>query len=177
MDLTKGSESHTRGDLNKLVRKINSRDYTTFFFNNAYRNEINVPRLGGAPADLVTPALFRLTRESLIPKFPRGPLPLQESFRMGFSTVAIIVEEVCTSIWDRLQPLYMPEPTQELWEKSILGYKSLWQFPNCLGSIDGKHTNQYQGQSANQVECRLSRLLSNGEVIFFRVLPRSSKLT
>ncbi|KAJ8933224.1 hypothetical protein NQ318_010592 [Aromia moschata] len=37
------------------------------------RNEINVPRLGGAPADLVTPALFRLTRESLIPKFPRAP--------------------------------------------------------------------------------------------------------
>ncbi|KAJ8937943.1 hypothetical protein NQ318_013199 [Aromia moschata] len=61
------------------------------------------------------------------------------SFRMGFSTVAIIVEEVCTAIWDRLQPLYMPEPTHELWEKSILGYKNLWQFPNCLGSIDGNH--------------------------------------
>lgn len=33
----------------------------------------------------------------------------------------------------------MPEPTQELWEKSISGYENLWQFPNCLGSIDGKH--------------------------------------
>ncbi|XP_050308271.1 uncharacterized protein LOC126744759 [Anthonomus grandis grandis] len=61
------------------------------------------------------------------------------SFRLGFSTVAIIVEEVCTVIWSKLQPIYMPEPTQELWEKSVLGYENLWQFPNCLGSIDGKH--------------------------------------
>ncbi|XP_050294323.1 uncharacterized protein LOC126734665 [Anthonomus grandis grandis] len=61
------------------------------------------------------------------------------NFRLGFSTVAIIVEEVCSVIWSKLQPIYMPEPTQELWEKSVLGYENLWQFPNCLGSIDGKH--------------------------------------
>lgn len=61
------------------------------------------------------------------------------SFRIGFSTVASIIEEVCEAIWKRLQPIYMPEPTAEIWEKSISGYKNVWQFPNCLGSIDGKH--------------------------------------
>ncbi|XP_050500955.1 uncharacterized protein LOC126880922 [Diabrotica virgifera virgifera] len=61
------------------------------------------------------------------------------SFRLGFSTVATIVDETSEAIWNRLQPIYMPEPTEEIWEKSILGFKNVWQFPNCLGSIDGKH--------------------------------------
>ncbi|PNF36799.1 hypothetical protein B7P43_G09636, partial [Cryptotermes secundus] len=61
------------------------------------------------------------------------------SFRMGFSTVSDIVKEVCDAIWKRLQPTYMPEPTKEMWEEIILGFNETWQFPNCLGSIDGKH--------------------------------------
>nr|XP_023020608.1 uncharacterized protein LOC111509151 [Leptinotarsa decemlineata] len=60
------------------------------------------------------------------------------SFRMGFSTVSKIVEEVCCAIWTRLQPIYMPEPTTEIWETSISAFKDIWNFPNCLGSIDGK---------------------------------------
>lgn len=61
------------------------------------------------------------------------------SFRLGFSTVASIVEEVCEAIWHKLQPIYIPQPTMEVWEKSIKGFQDLWQFPNYLGSIDGKH--------------------------------------
>lgn len=33
----------------------------------------------------------------------------------------------------------MPEPTKEIWEKSAEGFKNVWQFPNCIGAIDGKH--------------------------------------
>uniref|UniRef100_A0A6P7H082 Uncharacterized protein LOC114348702 n=1 Tax=Diabrotica virgifera virgifera TaxID=50390 RepID=A0A6P7H082_DIAVI len=61
------------------------------------------------------------------------------SFRLGFSTVATIVDETSEAIWRRLQPIYVPETTKEIWEKSILGFKNIWQFPNCLGYIDGKH--------------------------------------
>ncbi|XP_050310637.1 uncharacterized protein LOC126746421 [Anthonomus grandis grandis] len=58
---------------------------------------------------------------------------------MGFSTVSQIINEVCDAIWKHLQPIYMPEPSTELWERTISRFENSWQFPNCIGSIDGKH--------------------------------------
>lgn len=28
---------------------------------------------------------------------------------------------------------------RDLWSKVADGYKELWQFPNCVGAVDGKH--------------------------------------
>lgn len=50
-----------------------------------------------------------------------------------------IVTEVCEAICSNLQNLYLPEPTTEIWKQSEEGFTSIWQFPNCIGSIDGKH--------------------------------------
>lgn len=33
----------------------------------------------------------------------------------------------------------MPKPTMQQWEHIISGFENKWQFPNCIGSIDGKH--------------------------------------
>ena len=35
--------------------------------------------------------------------------------------------------------LLLPFPTAELPEKSAKDYEQLWNFPNCVASIDGKH--------------------------------------
>ena len=61
------------------------------------------------------------------------------SFRVGRSTVSNIVKEVCQELWNVLQPLYLPTPTEETWTQTVTGFKEIWEFPNCLGSIDGKH--------------------------------------
>ncbi|XP_047032739.1 protein ALP1-like [Helicoverpa zea] len=61
------------------------------------------------------------------------------SFRVGHSTVSNIVKNVCVEIWILLQPTYMPAPSEETWRQSEFGYRELWNFPNCVGSIDGKH--------------------------------------
>lgn len=58
---------------------------------------------------------------------------------MGFTTVGIIVKEVSKAIWKVLQPLYLPFPTETIWKQSESGFKERWGFPNCIGSIDGKH--------------------------------------
>ncbi|CAH1997197.1 unnamed protein product [Acanthoscelides obtectus] len=64
---------------------------------------------------------------------------LADSFRMGFSTVASIVKDVCTAIWEELQPIHLGIPSeQDLLEISRHFYKK-WNFPNCFGCIDGKH--------------------------------------
>lgn len=58
---------------------------------------------------------------------------------MGARTVAAIVDEVCRALWDRLMPIYMPEPTTETWLKSEENFREQWNFPHCIGAIDGKH--------------------------------------
>lgn len=60
-------------------------------------------------------------------------------FRVGYSTVSEIVKETSAIIWGKLQGDYMPFPSQEQLETIIEEYNALWNFPNCFGSIDGKH--------------------------------------
>jgi len=61
------------------------------------------------------------------------------SFRVGFSTVSKIIVEVCEAIIKIMGPMFMPEPTTAIWEASARGFYEKWQFPNCIGSVDGKH--------------------------------------
>lgn len=61
------------------------------------------------------------------------------NFRMGASTVADIVSETVNAIWDELQPLHMPTPTREHFQSIADDFYNLWNFPNCIGALDGKH--------------------------------------
>lgn len=58
---------------------------------------------------------------------------------MGTSTVSNIVTEVCEAIWKVMQPIYIPVPSLQAWEQISEAFYTIWGFPNCLGSIDGKH--------------------------------------
>lgn len=58
---------------------------------------------------------------------------------MGFTTVGKIVKEVSRAVWNALQLIYMPEPTEKMWKEAETGFNEKWGFPNCIGSIDGKH--------------------------------------
>ena len=51
----------------------------------------------------------------------------------------MVVGEVCEAIWKNLQPEHLPEQKQELWRKNEKGFRERWQFPNCIGALDGKH--------------------------------------
>ncbi|XP_022174962.1 uncharacterized protein LOC111036948 [Myzus persicae] len=35
----------------------------------------------------------------------------------------------------------MPKPTKEDWKNISREYKEIWNFPNCIGCLDGKHIN------------------------------------
>ncbi|CAG9124613.1 unnamed protein product [Plutella xylostella] len=61
------------------------------------------------------------------------------SYRMGFSTVRSIVHETCQVIWNVLRPSIMPKPTREKWTRIAMEFDEKWNFPNCIGAIDGKH--------------------------------------
>lgn len=60
-------------------------------------------------------------------------------FRVGKSTLSNIISETTKIIWEVLQPVMLPPPDEQIWRKSAEGFQSHWNYPNCLGAIDGKH--------------------------------------
>lgn len=61
------------------------------------------------------------------------------SFRCGATTVSLIIYETCEVIWKILHQQFLPEICADLWKDNAKKFETLWNFPNCLGSIDGKH--------------------------------------
>ena len=61
------------------------------------------------------------------------------NFRMGVSTARQIVLDVCTALWDALASIHMPIPSEVEWESIAEDFFARWNFPNCIGAIDGKH--------------------------------------
>lgn len=64
---------------------------------------------------------------------------LEFSFRMEVTTVSKIIREILKVIWEILQPLHMKIPDEQDFRKVAHDYYNIWNFPNCIGSIDGKH--------------------------------------
>lgn len=58
---------------------------------------------------------------------------------MGASTVAFIIHETVIVLWETLFPIHMAKPTAESFIHIASDYYERWNFPNCIGSIDGKH--------------------------------------
>ncbi|KAE8277589.1 hypothetical protein D5F01_LYC24428 [Larimichthys crocea] len=69
---------------------------------------------------------------------------LAYSYRLGHSTVINSVHMVCAAIEKTMMERFLPRPTQETWEEVADGFWKKWNFPNCLGAIDGKHVRVTQ---------------------------------
>ena len=62
------------------------------------------------------------------------------NFRIGRSTVCNILKKTSEIIWDVLQPQYVKAPSsEEEWMGISDQFQHIWNFPNCIGAIDGKH--------------------------------------
>jgi len=61
------------------------------------------------------------------------------SYRIGHSIVQSIVIQVCEAIIENLMSLTMPKPTEDHWKKIAEEFWNIWNFPNCIGALDGKH--------------------------------------
>lgn len=106
--------------------------------------------------------LLRLVAPSLIkPLARREPIPPEEmlcvtlrylvtgdafstisaSYRMSESSVGRIVKETCQVIWKKLlEKGYLRCPsTEREWKEVAASFEQCWNFPNCIGALDGKH--------------------------------------
>lgn len=60
-------------------------------------------------------------------------------YRIGRSTFYKIINETCKVIAMVLLPIYLQFPTQEDWLRIAQDFERKWNFPNCIGALDGKH--------------------------------------
>lgn len=58
---------------------------------------------------------------------------------MGVSTIASMVKNTVELLWNELQDIHMPISKAEKFEDTAKKFWKIWNFPNCVGPIDGKH--------------------------------------
>lgn len=61
------------------------------------------------------------------------------SFRVSKLAISNIIIQVCKAIWNTLKNKHMPTPSVNSFKNTALEFYEKWNFPNCVGSIDGKH--------------------------------------
>jgi len=64
---------------------------------------------------------------------------LSYAFRVGHNTVSKIVSETCEAIWNCLKDTVFLTDNEESWQSVADEFERLWNFPNCIGTIVGKH--------------------------------------
>ena len=51
-----------------------------------------------------------------------------------------IIVETCDGIWQALQATYLKPPkNMDEWKSIAREFENEWNFPHCLGALDGKH--------------------------------------
>ncbi|XP_017468188.1 PREDICTED: putative nuclease HARBI1 [Rhagoletis zephyria] len=65
------------------------------------------------------------------------------SFKVGLSSMKEIVGETCDALWEVLGPVYVSLPQNDEWKRIAIDFYTMWDLPNCVGAIDGKHINVF----------------------------------
>lgn len=64
---------------------------------------------------------------------------LSYQFRVSQCLISSIIPTVCSAIYAALQPSYLSVPaTQEAWKKVAADFFRVWNYPSCIGALDGK---------------------------------------
>ncbi|XP_018370991.1 PREDICTED: uncharacterized protein LOC108766295 [Trachymyrmex cornetzi] len=136
-----------QGASNNLVNELEQRDHEKFF--NYFRME---PVLFEKLLQLVGPSITKQSavREAIPPETRLhitirflasgdSTRSLSYAFRVGHNTISKIVSETCEAIWQCLKDTAFIKNNEESWQNVINNFERLWNFPNCMGAIDGKH--------------------------------------
>lgn len=87
----------------------------------------------------ITPAL-RLSMTLKVLASGDSMMNTAKSYRIGYTTAFKILYETTEAIWDLLQPKFLKFPNgEDEWKSIAKEFWDLWQFPLCLGALDGKH--------------------------------------
>ena len=61
-------------------------------------------------------------------------------FRLGRSTISHLLRETCDAVWEALSEDYLKTPSSTAdWINISEEFEEEWNFPHCIGALDGKH--------------------------------------
>ncbi|KAF0039337.1 hypothetical protein F2P81_007572 [Scophthalmus maximus] len=66
-------------------------------------------------------------------------ISLAFNYRLCHTTVMNSVHMVCAAIEKVMMQTFLPRSTEDTWKEVAQRFWEKWNFPNCLGAIDGKH--------------------------------------
>lgn len=101
--------------------------------------------------DIVNPSLIKRSPRALEPEQrvaltlrflsgDKGP-EIAFAYRVGLSTVHKVIKETCDIFGNILGPIYLQAPSKKEYLQIAEGFWKVWNFPHCLGAIDGKHVD------------------------------------
>ncbi|XP_061501743.1 uncharacterized protein LOC133391468 [Anopheles gambiae] len=64
---------------------------------------------------------------------------LSFTYCIAHNTIGLIVYETCEAIWNTFNEEFIPFPTTSAFRNVEKEFRHKWNFPNCIGAIDGKH--------------------------------------
>ncbi|XP_045030195.1 protein ANTAGONIST OF LIKE HETEROCHROMATIN PROTEIN 1 [Daphnia magna] len=67
---------------------------------------------------------------------------------VGHDTACKVVVDTGIAIYKVLAPYYLKVPGTSMWRKITIQFSKVWNFPNCIGAIDGKHIAMQAPQNA-----------------------------
>ena len=139
----------THGEFHNLVKELKLHDHELFFkqfrMDPCQMEEVLswvAPKIykRETRADVIGPAeRFCVTMRYLATGDAFSTISM--SYRIGETTISKIVRETTNAIWEVMMEkdfLRVPMNSQE-WQQISNGFEKRWNFPNCLGCIDGKH--------------------------------------
>ena len=143
------TERHTKGEYHHLIQEMKFYDHE-FFFKQFRMSPSRFEELYQLVAPVITKCSIRkdpicpgerlcITLRYLVTG--DSYVTIASSYRVGVTTVGRIIKETCTVIWQKLlEKEYIQAPnTKEEWLEISKGFEKEWNFPNCVGAIDGKH--------------------------------------
>ncbi|XP_071628812.1 uncharacterized protein [Temnothorax longispinosus] len=61
-------------------------------------------------------------------------------YLVGLTTAANIISETCQALWNNLSSIVLPaDLSEDKWLTVANNFADKWNFPHCIGAIDGKH--------------------------------------
>ncbi|XP_049271286.1 putative nuclease HARBI1 [Rhipicephalus sanguineus] len=98
---------------------------------------------------------------------------LSRQFRVGHSTVNTIIASTCEAIYIALKKELIKSPTtEEAWTTIARGFGERWNFPTCVGGIDGKHVAIVKPAKSGSVYFNYKKTYS---IILFALVDHNCK--